>query len=194
MVAFNTLDNGIFDLYEICMRTGFSHISFNQTVHCAARRNVCWLVDLTHWDQKVFYKIAHQFLSFNFFEKFCFNMRNYWKDQSISEISFELEMQLQQLVWPHCAWLDLIWTAAAGCSVHVAKILVTRCLTFQKTLPCISFSGDFFQENAHQNIELWKWEGKKLNRCHQNQKSNLGKSTFEFRKIPEFCLLKSIRF
>ena len=43
MVAFNTLDNGIFDLYEICMRTGFSHISFNQTVHCAAQRNVVYL-------------------------------------------------------------------------------------------------------------------------------------------------------
>ena len=168
MVAFNTLDNGIFDLYEICMRTGFSHISFNQTVHCAARRNVCWLVDLTHWDQKVFYKIAHQFLSFNFFEKLCFNIGNYWKDQSNRKYLLNWKCNFNNSMTPLCLTLfDLdcccCWLQCA-CSENISN----KMFDFSKTLLCISFSGDFFQENAHQNIELWKWKGKKLNRCHQN--------------------------
>ena len=124
MVAFNTLDNGIFDLYEICMRTGFSHISFNQTVHCAARRNVCWLVDLTHWDQKVFYKIAHQFLSFNFFEKFCFNIGNYWKDQSNRKYLLNWKCNFNNIMTPLClTWFDLdccCWLQCA-CSENISN-------------------------------------------------------------------------
>ena len=170
MVAFNTLDNGIFDLYEICMRTGFSHISFNQTVHCAARRNVCWLVDLTHWDQKVFYKIAHQFLSFNFFEKFCFHIGNYWKDQSNRKYLLNWKCNFNNSMTPLClTWFDL------DCySVHVAKILVTRCLTFQKTLLCISLSGDFFSRTCPSNHRTMKMGRQKIESVSSKSKIIFG--------------------